>query len=114
MENEVNITEPTTATDFELKISEDKLEVVLSIDALTAAAADTADKIIEELTEMGIDNLPELELIQSRLKETKYDDDQMQEIIIVKGKPLVMPVDGRLVWTKDPKRTTIKRLLRLK
>ncbi len=101
MENEVKITEPTTATDFELKISEDKLEVVLSIDALTAAAADTADKIIEELTEMGIDNLPDLELIQSRLKETKYDDDQMQEIIIVKGEPLVMPVDGRLVWTKD-------------
>ena len=101
MENEVNITEPTTATDFELKISEDKLEVVLSIDALTAAAADTADKIIEELTEMGIDNLPELELIQSRLKETKYDDDQIQEIVLVRGEPLVMPVDGRLVWTKD-------------
>ncbi|MCH7947515.1 MAG: DUF342 domain-containing protein [candidate division Zixibacteria bacterium] len=101
MENEVNITEPTTATDFELKISEDKLEVVLSIDALTAAAADTADKIIEKLTEMGIDNLPELELIQTRLKETKYDGDQMQEIVIVRGKSSVMPVDGRLVWSKD-------------
>ena len=102
MENEVNITEPTSATDFELKVSEDKLEVVLLIDALTAAAAaDAADKILEKLTEMGIDNLPELELIQSRLEETKYDDDQMQEIVIVRGNPMVMPVDGRLVWSKD-------------
>ena len=101
MENEVNITEPTSATDFELKVSEDKLEVVLLIDALTAAAADAADKILVKLTEMAVDNLPELELIQSRLEETKYDDDQMQEIVIVRGKPPVMPVDGRLVWSKD-------------
>ena len=101
MENEVNITETTSATDFELKVSEDKLEVVLLIDALTAAAADAADKILVKLTEMAVDNLPELELIQSRLEETKYDDDQMQEIVIVRGKPPVMPVDGRLVWSKD-------------
>ncbi len=101
MENQVNTNEPASVTDFELKVSEDKLEVVLLIDALTASADDTADKILEKLTEMGIDNLPELELIQSRLEETKYDEDQMQEIVIVRGKLSVMSVDGRLVWSKD-------------
>jgi len=25
----------------------------------------------------------------------------MQEIVIVRGNPMVMPVDGRLVWSKD-------------
>lgn len=101
MEKEVNIDEPEVASEFQLNVNDDKLEVVLSIDAFTAAASDTADKVLEKLTEIGIDNLPEIELIQSRLEETKYDGDQMQEIVLVRGKPLVMPVDGRLVWSKD-------------
>jgi len=116
MENEVNIEKPEVGSEFQLNVNDDKpevgsefqlnvddekLEVVLSIDALTAAVSDTADKILEKLTEMGIDNLPELELIQTRLEETKYDGDQMQEIVIVRGKSSVMPVDGRLVWSKD-------------
>ncbi len=116
MENEVNIEKPEVGSEFQpnvndekpevgsefqLNVDDDKLEVVLSIDALTAAVSDTADKILEKLTEMGIDNLPELELIQTRLEETKYDGDQMQEIVLVRGKALVMPVDGRLVWSKD-------------
>ena len=101
MENEVNIEKPEVGSEFQLNVNDDKLEVVLSIDALTAAVSDTADKILEKLTEMGIDNLPEIELIQSRLEETKYDGDQIQEIVLVRGKPLVMPVDGRLVWSKD-------------
>ncbi len=101
MENEVNIEKPEVGSEFQLNVDEDKLEVVLSIDALTAAVSDTADKIIEKLIEMGIDNLPELELIQTRLEETKYDGDQIQEIVIVRGKSSVMPVDGRLVWSKD-------------
>ena len=101
MENEVNIEKPEVGSEFQLNVDDEKLEVVLSIDALTAAVSDTADKIIEKLTEMGIDNLPELELIQTRLEETKYDGDQIQEIVIVRGKSSVMPVDGRLVWSKD-------------
>ena len=42
MENEVKIDAPEIGSEFQLKITEDKLEVVLSIDVLTAAAADTA------------------------------------------------------------------------
>ncbi len=101
MENEININEPEVSSEFQLNVNDDKLEVVLSIDALTAAVSDTADKILDKLTEMGIDNLPEIELIQSRLEETKYDGDQVQEIVLVRGQAPVMPVDGRLVWSKD-------------
>ncbi|MBD3169759.1 MAG: DUF342 domain-containing protein [candidate division Zixibacteria bacterium] len=101
MPGTVQRTEEIVREDFILRVTEDKMQVLLSCEPEVAASEGFAGKLQEKLDQAGI----KVEMDGKRLK--KIIDLAVKEkravidVPIVKGKPPVQPEDGRLEWTGD-------------
>ncbi len=89
-----------TQTDsrYLLKVSTDKMRVLLDCDASAAADSNAAREILGLLGKMGITPLPSADDLSAMLAKAEGN---VVDLPIVEGVWSVMPTDGRLEWTGD-------------
>lgn len=104
MENDTKIKEPASSSLFELQVTKDKLAVLLIPDSEFVATQDAVDEIIEKLSSMEINEVPDDTKLYSLLEKAKDDSEESEEsteIEIVCGRQPVPGRDGKLIWSYD-------------
>jgi len=101
MEKAQTNNDATTNSEIELKVSEDKLTVLLSCKSECARREDLIEDIKNRLTKKNIKAEPNLKHLSSVVDESKTTGKDIVDLIIAKGQSPVMPQDGKLEWTRD-------------
>ena len=86
-----------TGTDIKISVSEDKMEVLLYIDATDLDEEMLLAKVQDSLSELKITAAPDREALQEKFKE---GGGSIAALVIARGKPLVESVDGHIAWEK--------------
>jgi len=92
---------PEIELGFELKISEDKLKVLLSCASVTGEIAKLTEQILKKLSEMKIIIKADDKAIVNLLTEAKDKSKAIVDATIVKGVIPVMPIQGKIEWSDD-------------
>lgn len=91
----------TTSSDIELKVSRDKLTVLLFCRGNSIRSEGLIEDIKNGLTAKNIKAEPDLNGIAAAVDEAKTTGKDIVDLIIAKGKAPVMPVEGKVEWTRD-------------
>jgi len=86
---------------FDLKVTEDKLKILLSCPSVTGSAEAFAEQVLGRLDEMKAKIKPDVKLFLKVLKEAQSKGKDIVDYILVKGVPSIMPVDGKIAWSDD-------------
>lgn len=90
-----------TLRKYRLQVTEDKMAVLLDGELPVELLDLTAQAIHDELVDMGIHEPPSAEVLERRLKIATKESPELQGWVILKGKPSVPPVDGKIEWAGD-------------
>ncbi len=86
---------------FELTVSEDRLKVSLTCSPQFAAGSDAVDVIVSELKSRNIVAKPDLEMLETALKDAQKAGGGIVDLPVVVGQEPQMPVDGKMEWLGD-------------
>lgn len=89
------------APEYQLRVSPDKLAVLLDCPDPHANLSTTILRMATDLQELGIPDPPDQEQLQMILTESCPAGSHLQEFVLLSGKPPVLPVDGRLEWSRE-------------
>lgn len=98
MENTTEKKSDFIETEIDLKVSDDNMKVHLTCHADFSKGEVLTNKILLRLKELKITAKPDLILIEKAIKEAKETGEDIKDLLIVQGRPPVMPVDGKIEW----------------
>lgn len=94
-------TTESTASRFSLRVTEDKMAVLLSCLANDAKDEAFFDEILARLKEMKVAIKPDGEEVGRAINKAKETGEDIVDLPIIKGTPPLLPEDGRLEWTGE-------------
>ncbi len=84
-----------------LRISEDKLRVLLSVDVAKVGEANIRSALEERLRNLGVKATPDWTRIIGILTEAGNKHELVKDLVLAEGKPAIPSENGRLDWTDD-------------
>ncbi len=85
-------------TEIDFKISGDNMKVFLICRGDYSKSGELTDKILKKLNDKKITGKPDLTLIGKAIEEANKTGEEIKDLLIVEGRPAVMPVDGKIEW----------------
>ena len=101
MEDTKTQTNPEVKAIFELKVTEDKLNVLLSCSSVTGNVETFAEQVLNRLEKINVKAKPDIETFLKVLKEAQTKNKDIVDYALIKGVPPVMPVHGKIEWSDD-------------
>jgi hypothetical protein len=86
---------------FSLRVSEDKMQVLLDCPDPLADPTATATRIIEECVALGLPEYPDQEFLQQVLPNICTLGEHLVDTVLIMGEEPVPPRHGRLDWSRD-------------
>ncbi|HHI02250.1 MAG TPA: DUF342 domain-containing protein [candidate division Zixibacteria bacterium] len=86
---------------FDLKVTEDKLAVLLSCPSVIGNVETFAEQVLGRLEEINVKIKPDVEALLKVLKEAQSQGKDIVEYTLIKGVPPIMPVHGKIEWSDD-------------
>lgn len=86
---------------FDIRVSEDRLAVVLTCTAPVREVETLVENVFERLGKMGLAEPPSMEALRSRIEAALAADVLAQGIKLAQGVMPVAPQDGRIIWSGD-------------
>ncbi|MCP4704818.1 MAG: DUF342 domain-containing protein, partial [candidate division Zixibacteria bacterium] len=86
---------------FELKITEDKLKVLLSCQTVDGNIEDFAREVFGRLDEMKVKIKPDVEKLMKLLKGAQIKKKDIVKYTLVEGLAPILPIDGKVEWSDD-------------
>jgi len=99
MENTTEKKADFIETEIDLNVSDDNMKVYLSCHADFSNTEIITNKILLRLEERKITAKPDLILIEKAIEKAKETGEDIKDLLIIQGRPPVMPVDGKIEWT---------------
>jgi uncharacterized protein (DUF342 family) len=84
-----------------LRITDDRVAVLLNCDITTEKLDALAASIGDELKALGIKEPPDQKQLKEQLNSVAEKDSHLVDFALIKGEPLVSPQDGRVEWEGD-------------
>jgi hypothetical protein len=94
-------TDDATESQLDLRVTDDRLSVLLSCPSGECDESDLIGEIEAELETMNIKSPLDLDALKSGLDEAREAGEDIVDLAIATGKPPVPPQDGKLDWTGD-------------
>ncbi len=85
-------------TEIKLNVSEDNMKVFLTCRGDYSKSDELTDRILKHLHDKKITGKPDLTLIGKSIDEAIKTGEEIKDVLIVEGRPPVMPVDGKIEW----------------
>jgi uncharacterized protein (DUF342 family) len=90
-----------TVSQVDLKVSEDKLKVLLSCGSEMVNSVNLIEEIKTKMKGMGIVISPDMESLRAVLEKAREKGENIFDLPIANGNPPILPEDARLEWTDD-------------
>jgi len=86
------------ATEFSLRVTDDRLSVLLTCAVDLEHPEPLAKRILEEMRALGLPDVPRQQQLAGWLLETARGDPRLEDVPLVEGEPPVPPVHGKVEW----------------
>ena len=96
-EQETEVVEPR----LKVRISSDRLQVVLDAEDPLADLENSVEKILAQCRDLGVSPLPEAEALAALLQAEATAGEEVGDLVLMSGRAPVKPVNGRLEWSHD-------------
>lgn len=90
-----------THKNFHLRVTEDKMAVLLDCDVITDELDSLVIDISNEFETLGIKEPPDKEQLKEQLYHAVAENPHLVDFVLIKGKPPVPPQHGRVNWAGD-------------
>jgi uncharacterized protein (DUF342 family) len=94
-------TDPSRRWDFNLRVTPDRMAVLLDCDTSSVDLRELGEAILERMLGMGIAEPPDSAQLLRLLKAAAEKDPRIEELPLVEGRKPVQPVDRRIEWAGD-------------
>lgn len=101
MEETKTENKPEIEAIFDLKVTEDKLKILLTCSSVTGNTEDFASQVLSRLDEMKVKIKPDFDILLKVLNEAQNKKKNIVEFELVKGISPVMPIHGKIDWSGD-------------
>lgn len=93
--------EANAAPELEIRLSRDKLAVLLTCPAPLEDLTPLLVRLDAELRGLGLPNLPDWDELEQLVRNLGGASDELVEAKLLEGEPPVPAIDGRIEWAKD-------------
>jgi uncharacterized protein (DUF342 family) len=100
-EEKLQFLENRVTVPLSLKVSDDKMELLVSGDVRGWKKEELVDILVEKLKEEKITQPELVESAKKRLLEIIEQEEIFENIILLRGKEPVPPVEGKIEWEQD-------------
>ncbi len=90
-----------TEEEFNLRVTEDQMAVLLDCDINIGELDTLVVAIGRKLEELGIKDPPDQKKLKEQLKQSARENPNLVDFVLVKGEPPGEPTHGRVDWTGD-------------
>ncbi len=90
-----------TKTTFDLKVDKAKMSVLFSCKDVSQIDSETMDEIIARMKEMRIAAIPTKNELDETLRQARNKNDEVKDLVLVKGEPYTMASVGGIEWVRD-------------
>ncbi|MGD9546266.1 MAG: FapA family protein [Candidatus Krumholzibacteriia bacterium] len=92
---------PAGPVTFAVRITDDKVTVVLDCPDPLADLGRTADRILEEFQVLSLPEYPDREFLTSMLQQACTPGEDVRGLPLIMGEAPTPPLDGALIWSRD-------------
>lgn len=99
--NDEPVSKTPADTGLSLRVSDDRMEVVLEVAAECLTSPEIIAKVQELVQSKGIKAELDVEALQAAVEEARQNESGLENVVIARGKPSVPPCDAMLEWSRD-------------